>query len=116
MKKSVKKLTIKKAQGGGKVIDKTATKKPTIKRGSLEQPTYKYLASKYEGGTPIKEDSLEYRKGFGLGRRGKGTGKLLSPVETDLGVKEGKEKKPFKKPVMKSGGKVIKKVTIKKKK
>ena len=98
---------IAKYQTGGKAADKTATKKPTIRKSMQNppEPTYRGL-EQFRGVS--KRDSTEYKEGFKQGLRKLPTQDINS-ISNRYGNYEGQEyRKPFKKPTMKSGGKVKK--------
>jgi hypothetical protein len=98
--------TIKKAQSGTTVKDKTAVVKPKLKGVIKNEPTYKYADRII---TPTKKDSADYKKGFDFGKsQPKNTLQgLVENTAWSIGNLEGRnDKRPQKKISMKSGGSV----------
>jgi hypothetical protein len=100
--------TIKKAQSGTTVKDKTAVAKSKRKPVPVsEKSDYHFLKSSEKGKAPSKQDSITYDKGYNMGRRRKNPIFFTSDMNEYMGSVEGSiDKKPKQKLKLKSGGSV----------
>lgn len=106
---------IKKAQAGKKVTVNTKVKdnavvvKPKRKPEEVaEKSNYVFLKSSDKGKSPTKKDSINYDKGYNIGRKNKQSLFMASDMNTYMGSVEGawNKNKPRKK--LKSGATIAK--------